>query len=133
MTRNESREIMMQILYEMDAAKSMDIENAAKLANARLSGNHRQRGEKLLTDIVVHLDELDDLINQNSRTWKTSRMPKVDVAIMRLALGEIKFADDIPVAVSINEALNLAKKFSMEKSSGFIHGILGSIVNTDEK
>lgn len=133
MTRNEAREIQMQILYEMDAARSMNGETAVRLANDRLTGNHIQRGEKLLAYITEHLEEIDDSINRNSRTWKTGRMPKVDLAIMRLALGEIRSADDIPVAVSINEALNLAKKFSGEKSSGFIHGILGSIINADEK
>ncbi len=133
MTRNEAREILMQILYEMDTAKSMNRDTAEKLANERLAGNHKARGADLLTDITDHLEELDDMINKNSRSWKTGRMPKVDLAIMRLALGEIKFADDIPEAVSINEAINLAKKFSMEKSSSFIHGVLGAIVNSDEK
>ena len=133
MTRNEAREILMQILYEMDAAKSMNSETAARLSQERLAGNHKDRGQKLLTDIIDHIDQLDDVINQNSRSWKTGRMPKVDLAIMRLALGEIRFADDIPTAVSINEAVNLAKKFSIERSSSFINGVLGSIVNSDER
>ena len=59
-------------------------------------------------------------------------MPKVDLAIMRLALGEIKFDEGIPEAVSINEAVNLAKKFSLDKSSGFINGVLGAVVNSNE-
>lgn len=133
MTRNEAREILMQILYEMDTAKSMNRDTAEKLAHERLAGHHKERGAKLLTDIIDHLEELDDMINKNSRSWKTNRMPKVDLAIMRLALGEINFADDIPAAVSINEAIELAKKFSIEKSSKFIHGVLGSIVNSNEK
>ena len=133
MTRNEAREILMQILYEMDAAKSMNSETPARLSQETLAGNHKDTGQKLLTDIIDHIDQLDDVINQNSRSWKTGRMPKVDLAIMRLALGEIRFADDIPTAVSINEAVNLAKKFSIERSSSFINGVLGSIVNSDER
>lgn len=60
-------------------------------------------------------------------------MPKVDVAIMRLALGEIFYCDDIPTAVSINEAINLAKKYSTEQSSRFIHGVLGAAIKSNEK
>ena len=54
-------------------------------------------------------------------------MPKVDLAIMRLAIGEIRFSEDIPEPVSVNEAINLAKKFSTDNSARFIHGILGAV------
>ena len=133
MTRNEAREILMQILYEMDASKTMDNDTARKLTQQRLAGNHKERGMKLLSGIVENLQQIDDKINHSSKSWKTCRMPKVDLAIMRLALGEISFWDDVPVAVTINEAINLAKKFSTEQSSRFIHGVLGAIVNSDEK
>lgn len=133
MTRNEAREIMMQILYEMDASRTMDNDTVKKLTQQRLAGNHKDRGMKLLTEIVDNLQQIDDKINHSSKSWKTGRMPKVDLAIMRLALGEISFGDDVPVAVTINEAINLAKKFSTEQSSRFIHGVLGAIVNSDEK
>ena len=55
-------------------------------------------------------------------------MPKVDLAIMRLALGEVKYSDDVPTAVAINEAINLAKKYSANQSARFINGVLGSAV-----
>jgi len=132
MTRNEARENMMQIMYEMDASKSMDAETAVKLTEERLSGNHKERGQKLLTAIIENLESVDEAINSNSKSWKTGRMPKVDLAIMRLAIGEIRYADDIPEAVSINEAINLAKKYSTDQSSRFIHGVLGAIVKADE-
>ncbi|MDO4544823.1 MAG: transcription antitermination factor NusB [Bacillota bacterium] len=127
MTRNEARETMMQILYEMDAGKCMDEETIFKLTEDRLAGNHRQRGKSLLSEILGNLDVIDKSINENSRSWKTNRMPKVDLAIMRLAVGELKYSDDIPDAVAINEAINLAKKYSTEQSSKFIHGVLGAI------
>lgn len=132
MTRNEARENMMQIMYEMDASKSMDAETAAKLTEERLSGNHKERGQKLLSNIIENLEEVDETINSNSKSWKTGRMPKVDLAIMRLAVGEIRYSEDIPEAVSINEAINLAKKYSTDQSSRFIHGVLGAIVKADE-
>lgn len=133
MTRNEAREILMQILYEMDSAKSMNEETAKMLTEERLSGNHRERGFRLLKHIIDELSDIDAVINENSKSWKTVRMPKVDLAIMRLAVGEIRFMDSIPVAVTINEAINLAKKFSTDNSHKFIHGVLGAIVNSDEK
>ena len=59
MTRNEAREILMQILYEMDTTNTMDLETAEKLSQERLSGNHKRRGLKLLTDIVRNLEDID--------------------------------------------------------------------------
>lgn len=132
MTRNEAREILMQIIFELDANKNMDADTAAALAAERLAGNHISRGSKLLNDIIENIDEVDRLINKYSRSWKTGRMPKVDLAVMRLATGEIKYSDDIPDAVAINEAINLAKKYSTEQSSRFIHGVLGAIAKNNE-
>ncbi len=134
MTRNEAREHMMQIMYEMDAAKTMNRETAVRLADERLQGNHKKRGEDLICSIIDDLDEIDKRINASSRSWTTSRMPKVDLAIMRLAVGEIMYGDSssVPAAVAINEAIDLAKKYSTERSSKFIHGVLGAIVKSNE-
>lgn len=137
MTRNEAREIMMQILYELDASKTIEKDKtdnladahakAAALASERLSGGHIKRGTDLICSILDNLKDIDSSINEFSAKWKTSRMPKVDLAIMRLAIGEIRFSEDIPEPVSVNEAINLAKKFSTDNSARFIHGILGAV------
>lgn len=127
MTRNDAREIMMQILYEMDAQKSLNQEKALQLASERLPGDHAVRGGNLLSETVTHLEEIDADINKYASRWKTSRMPRVDLAIMRLACGEIRYCDDIPEAVTINEAINMAKKYSTDNSARFIHGVLGAI------
>ena len=137
MTRNEAREIMMQILYELDASKTIEKDKtdnladarakAAALASERLSGGHIKRGTDLICSILDNLKDIDSSINEFRAKWKTSRMPKVDLAIMRLAIGEIRFSEDIPEPVSVNEAINLAKKFSTDNSARFIHGILGAV------
>ncbi len=132
MTRNEAREILMQILFEMDASKSLDSETANTLAEERLSGNHITRGKALLNSIINDIDEIDASINKYSKSWKTNRMPKVDLAVMRLAAGEMKYSDDIPDAVAINEAINLAKKFSTDNSARFVHGVLGAMAKNNE-
>lgn len=72
--------------------------------------------------------ELDELVEENAKGWKLSRIPIVDLSILRLAIYEIKYMSDIPIGVSINESVNLAKKFSSQDSSSFINGVLGSIV-----
>ena len=127
MTRNEAREIMMQILYDLDATKALNEEQAVKLTADRLPGDHAVRGGKLLSTIAVNIEEIDADINRCASKWKTSRMPKVDLAIMRLACGELRYCEDIPEAVTVNEAINMAKKYSTENSARFIHGVLGAI------
>lgn len=133
MTRTEIRELLMQMLYEMDVAKTMDADDATRLAEQRLPQQEVSRAVMILGGIVDNLNEIDTAINVHSCSWETNRMPKVDLAIMRLALGEIKYAEDVPEAVAINEAINLAKKFSTEQSSSFIHGVLGAIVNGSQE
>ncbi len=131
MTRNEAREILMQMMYEMDAAKNMNREAASLLTEERLSGNHIERGKSLLNSIIENIDEIDEEINKFSKSWKTNRMPKVDLAVIRLAVGELKYADDVPDAVAINEAINLAKKYSTDQSSRYVHGVLGAIAKNN--
>lgn len=71
--------------------------------------------------------ELDALIDEKSTGWKTNRMAKVDLAIIRLAVYEIKFEDDIPTKVSINEAVELAKKYGADESGAFVNGVLAKL------
>ena len=127
MTRNEARVILMQILYEMEVGSEMNEDAARSMAEERLAGNHIKRGQDLLTSILRDIDEIDAEINASSTRWKTSRMPKVDLSIMRLAVGEMRYCDDIPTAVSVNEAINLGRKYSTENSARFIHGVLGAV------
>lgn len=79
--------------------------------------------------IIERLDEIDELINKRAKGWTTGRMGKVDLTILRLAVYEILFDDDVPVGVAINEAVELAKKFGQEESSGFVNGVLAKFVN----
>ncbi len=74
--------------------------------------------------ILEKLDMIDKMINQKAKGWTTQRMGKVDLTILRLAVYEIVFDADVPTGVAINEAVELAKKFGMEESSGFVNGVL---------
>ena len=90
--------------------------------------------ETYITDkydrIVERLSELDELINSASKGWKTNRLGKVELTILRLAVYEMKFDEDIPVSVAINEAVELAKKFGQEESASFINGVLAKLAQT---
>ena len=78
-------------------------------------------------------DNLDGLIEKYSKGWKVKRLPKVNLAILRLAAYEILFVDDVPESVAINEAVELAKKYSGESAYSFINGVLGALVKGEVK
>jgi len=78
--------------------------------------------------IVSRLEELDAMINEIASGWKTDRMAKVDLAILRLAAYEIKFDDEVPAGVDINEAVELAKKYGQDESPTFVNGILAKMM-----
>lgn len=92
--------------------------------------------EKYITDkylsIRERIPELDELIDSAAKGWKTSRLGKVDLTILRLAVYEMKYDEDIPVSVAINEAVELAKKFGQEESSSFINGILAKLAKASD-
>ena len=75
------------------------------------------------------LSELDRMLNEKATGWTTTRMGKVDLAILRLALYEILYDDKVPASVAINEAVEIAKKFGQDESPSFINGILAKFVN----
>lgn len=75
-------------------------------------------------NIVQHLEEIDAAINEKARGWKTARMAKVDLSLIRLAVYEILMDEDIPVGVAINEAVELAKRYGTDDSPSFINGVL---------
>lgn len=78
-------------------------------------------------------DNLDGLIEKYSKGWKVKRLPKVNLAILRLAAYEILYVDDVPESVAINEAVELAKKYSGESDYSFINGVLGALVKGEVK
>ena len=80
-------------------------------------------------NILSHLEEIDELLNEYSKGWKTTRMNRVDLNALRLAVYELKYDEDVPVGVAINEAVELAKRFGGDTSGSFVNGILGKIAN----
>lgn len=128
-TRHQAREIAVQFLYQMDLNKNSLEDNLANLADEHPQLNLT---DSFLIDLIFgvreNLAEIDKKVDANVTNWKIKRMAKVDRNIIRLALYEMLNEDEIPVAVSINEAVELAKSFSNEKSAKFVNGILGRLV-----
>ncbi|MCI8484025.1 MAG: transcription antitermination factor NusB [Lachnospiraceae bacterium] len=77
--------------------------------------------------IMNHINEIDEMVNQVAQGWKTSRMGKVDLTLIRLAVYEIKFEEDVPTGVAINEAVELAKRYGTDDSASFVNGILAKL------
>lgn len=86
----------------------------------------------VLEGVIEHLDTIDDEINNASRNWTVERMPKVDLTVLRLAAWEILYEENVPGAVVINEAVELAGRYSSPESGRFINGVLGTILRKKE-
>ncbi|MDK2887571.1 MAG: transcription antitermination protein NusB [Thermoanaerobacter sp.] len=143
MGRRQAREAALQVLYQVDVAR-MDPEEALdylqKMAfpvtddtkennkPASLSSRDMLFARELVTGTLAHLKEFDLIISRLSQDWPLYRMAAVDRNIMRLALYEIFFREDIPGSVAVNEAVELAKTFGGTDSSRFVNGILGRVV-----
>lgn len=128
MTRSEAREVLMHILFQMDAQDDCSDElRDLFLAGKIIPEQHQEYINTLFAIVKEHLPELDERINRHSDKWATSRMPKTDLAVLRLATAEIVYAKDIPDAVAIDEAVEMSKKYGSDSSHKFVNGVLGKI------
>ncbi|MDY5103091.1 MAG: transcription antitermination factor NusB [Agathobacter sp.] len=135
MTRRELRDNVFKMLFRIEFHEAEEMPEQLALFEDELDtlfdGKQGQENREYLTnkcnDIFSHITELDEVINDVSSGWKTSRMSKVDLTIIRLAVYEMRYEEDIPVAVSINEAVELAKKYGTDDSASFVNGILAKL------
>ena len=133
MKRKETREEAVKIAYSMDINKDFDTNYPETyIEQFELEDMDVDYLKKTITDMIEHMEEIDKLITDNSKDWKITRIAKVDLAVLRIALSEILFNDTIPKSVSINEAVEISKKFSNEDSHKYINGILGTVVRSME-
>ncbi|MGA9526167.1 MAG: transcription antitermination factor NusB [Myxococcaceae bacterium] len=131
--RRTARERALQALYQLDMSGGSpdDALGAAWDSIAaempRPDPAAKQFARELIGGVVDHLREIDALIEEHSHNWRLDRMDRIDRNVIRLAVFELKFRDDIPRKVSINEAVELGKLFGTEGSSAFINGLLDRI------
>ena len=133
MNRTEAREYMMGIIFQMDAKDEFDINEIATYTKPIKPVKQRNYGETVYSLMCNKKEDIDEEIRKYSPKWKLERMPKSDVAILRLAILEILYIEDIPDSVSINEAVELAKKFGSDNAPSYINGILGSVSRNKEE
>lgn len=131
MNRTEMRENAFKLIYSLEIQK---VENVQEQINLYFESNNitDEEAKKYITNAINGIEEhqeeiLKDIETNLKEEWKLSRISKMDLTILKLAIYEIKFTD-VPYKVSINEAVELAKKYGEDKSKNFVNGILASIV-----
>ncbi len=145
MTRRKIRETVFKILFGIEFNEKSEIKEQAELeiSNASLYDDEQaldaldmsEEDVAYITDrvldVVSHIEEIDETIESISKGWRLSRIGKAELAILRLAVYEIKYDDDIPVKVAINEAVELAKIYCDEEAKSFINALLGKLVDKE--
>lgn len=138
MSRRATRELALKVLFQVDVGRA-DPKRALRYTAAQqqvgvdeaesareLSEDDITFAGELVDGALEHMSAIDQTISDHAKEWRIERMANVDRNVLRLALYEMTYRDDIPVSVSINEAVELAKKFGTEESGKFVNGILGN-------
>ncbi|MFT4158318.1 MAG: transcription antitermination factor NusB [Microbacterium sp.] len=132
--RTKARKRALDIMFSADV-RGDDVA-VALAAEAKRAVNEPAReaswlyAREIVDGVIDHHGEIDEQITTHSRDWKLERMPAVDRALLRIGVWEILFNDEVPTAVAIDEAVELAKEFSTEDSGAFVHGVLARIARS---
>ena len=130
--KRKAREQAFIILFEKSFNSELTID---EILNIAIESEVIEKN-KMTADIVrkaeEHIDEIDGVIEKNLKGWSKQRISKVSLALLRMAVCEIKYFDKVPVGVSINEAVEICKVYGSDEDKGFINGILGSIAREKE-
>lgn len=131
MSRKDAREMVMRLLFQRDFDGQSDSEPMDDMEqDFNLDANDFKYISDVQTGCQTYQSEIDECIKRFSKGWPLQRIAKVDLAILRLALYEIYYRSDIPSSVSINEAVELAKKYGSDKSASYVNGVLGNVVRS---
>ncbi|MBQ9635696.1 MAG: transcription antitermination factor NusB [Acidaminococcaceae bacterium] len=140
MIRRVAREMVLQSLFQMDftqaepeEALAISLEVQQDEEQSEEAAKAVKYAEKVLKGTAKNLAEIDVLIGKYAINWDVKRMPGIDRNILRLAVYEMRFAEEkLPVTVAVNEAVELAKRFGSEKSARFINGVLGKLMREEK-
>lgn len=133
MSRKLTREIIMNTLYQMEMHSNFEASTFnAYLADNILDEKELNFAKKVVDAFAEHHETIDENIKNFLKGWTIDRISKVDLSIIRVAVTEILFIDELTNAISINEAVNLTKKYSDEESASFVNGVLGELVRSRE-
>jgi N utilization substance protein B len=126
--RRKGRELALQLLYQADVTSDSS-PAALELALSRSSGSEQTKefARRLARGVLEHRAEIDRILQESSTNWRLGRMAKVDLNILRIATYEMLYCPDIPMNVSIDEALEVSKRYGSEESPPFINGVLDQV------
>lgn len=130
MKRTELREHLYRMLFCLDFYQGEELSGQQELYLETLSeasDEEKQELQDRFQKVTEHLTEIDTQIEAKSNGWKASRLAKADLTVLRLAICEMLYDEDVPMGVAINEAVELAKAYGGDKSTGFVNGILAAI------
>ena len=116
----------MQLVYQMDMTDDFKVADLS-IVDENVQAAGKKQVTETLNAVQDHHEEIDKVISENLDKWTIDRIAKTDLAILRTAVAEMLYVDSIPVSVSINEAVNLAKKYGDDRSYAFINSFLGKI------
>lgn len=134
-SRRRGRETALQVLYQLDAIPDAGPDEALRLYFAHLvdgeggaaDADARAFTEQLVRGVHAHLPAIDECVRRSSQNWRLERMARVDRNILRIATYELLHEADVPKAVVIDEAIEVAKRFGSEESAAFVNGVLDRI------
>ena len=132
MSRREMREQVFKLLFRVEFNNAEEMKEQEQFYFDELEEATGKDQEYILNKyraIDEKKEEIDKLLNEVTEGWKTSRMNRVDLTILRLATYEIKWDEDVPTGVAINEAVELAKKYSSDDGPAFVNGVLAKVAN----
>ena len=132
LTRREEREQAFILLFEKSFNDDVSVSELYEMAVENEVISESEFAKNLTFKVTENLDEINAAIERNSVKWKMNRISKVALAVMRLAFCEILYYDDIPVGVSINEAVELCKKYASKDDYSFVNGVLSAIAKEEK-
>lgn len=127
MTRHESRELAFILIFEKSFQQEMSVTELIDSAVELELFPRNDFAENLAKKVYLKLDEIDAVINENLVGWSAKRISKTTKAILRLAVCEMLYSENMPVGVAINEAVEIAKKYATTDDASYINGVLGSV------
>jgi len=135
MSRTMAREVAMKLAYcrLLGGEDTPDAVLEKSGINEPFDAEDAAFAEEIAAGVESHVEELDKLIDMHAIDWSIDRIARVDLCILRVALYEMLYRDDVPAGAAINEAVELAKRFGGEKSYAFVNGILGVVARGDLK
>ena len=130
MGRKKARDNAFKCIYQLSFGQADQIENILNNCYEENENNEEEKEyiQKTVNGVAQNLEEIDKIILENLKNWTIERIFKIDLAILRLAIYEIKYMDEIPFKVRTNEAVELAKEYGNNESKSFVNGLLAKVI-----